>query len=554
MALENSENKSAHEKSVRDDSTRFTMVAKTLAGLEDLLAEELAQLGAREIEIGKRMVRFEGDQKLLYTANYRLRTALRILKPIYEFSCNNIEELYGELVQFNWTRFLKVDQTFLIDPVVYSDNFSNSRYVSYRVKDALADFFTKHHPEGRRPSVSTKNPDIRFNIHIAARRVTLSIDSSGESLHKRGYKVKQTPAPMNEVLAAGILLKAGWDGSCNLIDPMCGSGTFLIEGAMIARNIAAGTWREHFSFQEWKDFDATLWQSVKEDTSYEKDFQHHIYGSDVANDAFTVTEANITNTGMGRDVSVERINFADLEPAEEKAILIMNPPYGERLNRYDLEDLYGMIGTQLKHKYTGCTAWIIAPKRDFSKAIALRPSSKETLYNGDIECELRGFELFDGKRDDFKRDQKEGKSRSFHKANRGGRREDSQRNERRDRNTSSSYRRKDERRENFSEGGQRDFSKVSKFKDERKSFDGEHRSYSRDRAERRDFRSREEKRERFSPSEEHSSGNEMQAKPARKRARIGSKEQSRNIPRSRFADRDRKRSQPAVQVFDEDND
>lgn len=481
---------------------RFTMVAKTLAGLEEILADELRTLGARNVEVGRRMVRFEGDQALLYKANFRLRTALRILKPIYEFSCNNIEQLYDELVRFNWMRFLKVEQTFLIDPVVYSDNFRNSRYVSYRVKDALADFFTAHHPEGKRPFVSTTNPDVRFNIHISGKQVTLSIDSSGESLHKRGYKVKQTPAPINEVLAAGILLKAGWDGSCDLIDPMCGSGTFLIEGAMIARNIAAGTWRSHFAFEEWKDFDPILWQSIKEDNSFETPFEHHIYGSDIASDAYTVSQANVSHTGMSADITVERIDFERREAPETPALLIMNPPYGERLNRYDMERLYGMIGTQLKHKYAGSKAWIIAPKKEFLSAIALKPSSRDILFNGEIECELRSFELFNGRIEEYKQDLKEGVSRTYDRP----------------------------RRDN----------------DRPRSFNKEERPKKFDRPRREEERSH--------PYQSDQEQTVTTEERPHKRARINRKELSQTMPKHRFAHKEHKERRARIQVFDKDND
>lgn len=388
-------------------------VAKTLYGLEDVLADELEALGAYDIEIGRRMVRFRGDKRMLYLTNYRLRTALRILKPIYEFNCESIEDLYETLRQFEWNRHLRCDQTFLIDPVVFSDRFSNSRYVSYRVKDAIADYFVANTPDGKRPSVRMDTPDVRFNIHIAQRHVTLSLDSSGDSLHKRGYKVKQTPAPLSEVLAAGILLKAGWRGQCDLIDPMCGSGTFAIEAALIARGVAAGAWRTKYAFEEWADFDADLWREVQEDPNFETPFEHHIYASDIANDAYTVTNANVQHMGLGHDITVEHIAMQRRNAPEAPVLMVLNPPYGERLTRFDLEALYSMIGSELKHKYAGSKVWIIAPKSKLFHAIGLRHSSRLDLLNGDLECELRSYELFEGKRDDFKRDLAEGKTRTY---------------------------------------------------------------------------------------------------------------------------------------------
>ncbi len=491
-----SESSAVAEKKVDE---RFPLVAKTLAGLEEVLAEELRALGAREVVAGRRMVRFEGNKELLYKANFHLRTALRILKPIYEFQCSNIEQLYDELVRFNWMRYLKVEQTFLIDPVVYSDFFSNSRYVSYRVKDALADFFKHHHPEGLRPSVSTTHPQVRFNVHISGRNVTLSIDSSGESLHKRGYKVRQTPAPINEVLAAGILLKAGWNGSCDLIDPMCGSGTFLIEGALIARNIAPGTWRKSFAFEEWGDFDPILWRSIREDVTHETPFAHHIYGSDIASDAIAVAQHNVRNAGLGSDITLERVAMEEREGPENPALVVLNPPYGERLNRFDMERLYSMIGSQLKHKYTGSKVWIIAPRQSFYSAIALRHSSKEILFNGDIECELRSYDLFAGKREDFKRGATTPKEAN---------RERTDRKQREERHHSTSPSRGQKAREH---GGY-------KF--------------------------------RFSPSCPENSADESNAIPKR-RARIGEQKNSDFMPRTRFAQEERRRKGRSIQVFDE---
>lgn len=388
-------------------------VAKTLYGLEDVLADELEALGAYDIEVGRRMVRFRGDKRMLYLTNYRLHTALRILKPIYEFNCESIEDLYETLRQFEWNQYIRCDQTFLIDPVVYSDRFSNSRYVSYRVKDAIADYFVANTPDGKRPSVRMDTPDVRFNIHIAQRHVTLSLDSSGDSLHKRGYKVKQTPAPLSEVLAAGILLKAGWQGQCDLIDPMCGSGTFAIEAALIARGVAAGAWRTKYAFEEWADFDADLWREVQEDPNFETPFEHHIYASDIANDAYTVTNANVQHMGLGHDITVEHIAMQRRNAPEAPVLMVLNPPYGERLTRFDLEALYSMIGSELKHKYAGSKVWIIAPKSKLFNAVGLRHSSRLDLLNGDLECELRSYELFEGKRDDFKRDLAEGKTRTY---------------------------------------------------------------------------------------------------------------------------------------------
>lgn len=513
-----------------------SFVAKTLYGLEDVLADELEALGASDIEIGRRMVRFRGDKRMLYLTNYRLRTALRILKPIYEFNCESIEDLYETLRQFEWNRHLRCDQTFLIDPVVFSDRFSNSRYVSYRVKDAIADYFVANTPDGKRPSVRMDTPDVRFNIHIAQKHVTLSLDSSGDSLHKRGYKVKQPPAPLSEVLAAGILLKAGWQGQCDLIDPMCGSGTFAIEAALIARGVAAGAWRTKYAFEEWADFDADLWREVQEDPNYETPFEHHIYASDIANDAYTVTSANVQHMGLGHDITVEHLAMQHRTAPEAPVLMVLNPPYGERLTRFDLEALYSMIGSELKHKYAGSKVWIIAPKNKLFNAIGLRHSSRLDLLNGDLECELRSYELFEGKRDDFKRDLAEGKTRTYA--------------------SSRPYReRKQERtpRERRPE--------KEPFKGKRDDFkhdlvEGEPRTY----ASSRPYRERKQER---TPREKHpekertfkSSSPETEEKT--RRPRFGGKgQQGSRGPKDRFGrrgDEDRPSRKSRIQVFDDSN-
>lgn len=376
------------------------MIAKTLHALEEVLAKELEALGASDIEIGKRMVAFTGNKSLLYEANLRLRTALRILKPIYSFKASNPDELYEQLSKFAWHEVMSCNQTFSIDTVVYSDSFTHSKYVGYRAKDAIVDYFRAR--EGKRPSVRLDNPDIYFNIHISHQEVTLSLDSSGESLHKRGYRAVQTEAPINEVLAAGILLMAGWDGSTDFIDPMCGSGTFLIEAALIARGISPGIYRKGFAFERWSDFDPELFSRLYEDDSHEREFEHKIYGSDMLREAIRISERNVARAGCARNIELEVLPLQQRTQPEAPALIVMNPPYGERLKLNDGSELYSMIGERLKHNFSGCTAYIIAYKPEHFDHIGLRPSFKAKLMNGSLECELRGYELFSGKRDDYK--------------------------------------------------------------------------------------------------------------------------------------------------------
>lgn len=383
------------------------MLAKTFKGLEEVLAQEIIALGGNNVEIERRAVRFSGDKALLYRANLCLRTASRVLVPIAQFKAKDSDAIYAELKKLDWSRYMDVDSTFAIDATVYSDFFRNSRFVTYRVKDAVADWWNEK--ENKRPSVKVTEPDLLFNIHIAQDRVTLSLDSSGESLHKRGYRVATTEAPINEALAAGMLLMAGWRGQCDLYDPMCGSGTIPIEAALIARNIAPGIYRQGFAFEKWRDFDADLWSEIYNDDSQEREFSHRIYGSDASFYAIRQAEKNIKSAGVQKDIELRQIRLEERRDSADEnsmqgALVMMNPPYGERLaSNKDMEELYGRIGTALKHHFAGATAWIISSNEAAMKCIGLKPSKKYRLLNGELDCRFNQYELFQGKRTEQKR-------------------------------------------------------------------------------------------------------------------------------------------------------
>lgn len=379
----------------------FEIIAKTFQGLEGVLAEELRNLGANNVEEGRRMVSFTGDNAMLYKANFCCRTALRILKPIYKFIADDADTLYEAVKKFEWDTVLNVNQTFAIDTTVYSEEFSHSRFVTYRVKDAIADFFTDKYE--RRPSISISAPDVQFNVHIAGKEVTLSLDSTGEPLYKRGYRVAQTEAPINEVLAAGILKLAGWDGQCNLVDPMCGSGTFLIEAALMAMNINPGVFRKGFAFEKWADFDAELFESIANDDSGERDFNFKIYGSDIAPKAVEIAKRNIMSAGVARYVELECKSIQSIETAPEgEGLVVTNPPYGERIAVEDMEGLYRSIGERLKRVFKGYKAWIIGPTNELFDFVGLKPSVKMPILNGELECELREYVMFAGRYDDLR--------------------------------------------------------------------------------------------------------------------------------------------------------
>ena len=381
------------------------MLAKTFKGLEQVLATELVQLGANNVQVERRAVSFTGDKRMLYTANMCLRTASRVLVPILSFKAQKADDIYEQVKALDWSQYMTIKTTFQIDATVYSDYFRHSQFVTYRVKDAIVDYWMER--ENQRPSVKLEGADLYLNVHIAGDRVTLSLDSSGESLHKRGYRVANTQAPINEALAAGMLLLAGWNGQSDFYDPMCGSGTLLIEAALIARNIAPGVYRQGFAFEKWADFDADLWDEVYNDDSREREFKHKIYGSDAGFYAVQAATKNIQSASLQRDIEVKQIRIEELRLAEtntEGALVMINPPYGERLSQdKNVLRLYQDMGTALKHQFSGATAWIISSNEDALKCVGLRPAKKIHLVNGDLECLFNKYELFKGDRKTWKK-------------------------------------------------------------------------------------------------------------------------------------------------------
>lgn len=378
----------------------FEMIAKTFQGLEEVLAQELTALGANDIEIGRRMVSFSGDKEMMYKANFYLRTAIRILKPIKHFTAKDADEVYEQIKAIHWEDYLDTRKTFAVDAVVFSAEFRHSKFVSYKVKDAIVDYFREQ--AGERPNVRINKPDVLLNIHIAETKCTLSLDSSGESLHRRGYRQEAVEAPLNEVLAAGMILMTGWQGECDLIDPMCGSGTIPIEAALIARNIAPGVFRKEFAFEKWTDFDQELFDTIYNDDSQEREFTHKIYGYDNSPNANDIAMHNIKAAGVSKDVVLKLQPFQQFEQPAEKSILITNPPYGERISTNNLLGLYTMIGERLKHAFAGNTAWILSYREECFDQIGLKPTRKIPLFNGALECEFRQYEIFDGKYKEFR--------------------------------------------------------------------------------------------------------------------------------------------------------
>lgn len=373
----------------------FELIAKTFQGLENVLAKELTDLGANNIQIGRRMVSFTGDKALMYKANFALRTAIRILKPIKHFKAQTADQVYDAIKKIDWSQYLTNETSFAVDSVVFSKEFRHSKFVAYKVKDAIVDYFREK--TGSRPNICITNPDLQLNIHIAEDDCTLSLDSSGESLHRRGYRQETVEAPLNEVLAAGMILMTGWDGECDLIDPMCGSGTIAIEAALIARNIAPGVFRKEYAFEKWKDFDQDLFDSIYNDDSKEREFQHKIYGYDINRNAVEIAQNNVKAAGLSKEIEINQKDFRQFTRPEEKSIIITNPPYGERISTPDLLGLYRAIGERLKHQFQDYDAWILSYREECFEQIGLKPSIKIPLYNGSLECEFRKYQIFSGK-------------------------------------------------------------------------------------------------------------------------------------------------------------
>ena len=377
----------------------FRMVAKTMVNLEEVLAEELRQMGAENVTGGARAVEFEGDMRLLYRANYCCRPALAILKPFAEFDANNDQELYDQVYKIRWEKILDCDCTFMIDSTTSGEVFTHSYYAALKTKDAIVDRFRRNF--GKRPSIDTEQPDYKFNLHIRDNHVTLLMNASGDSLHKRGYRQGVGVAPINEVLAAGLLKLAGWKCDCNFYDPMCGSGTMLIEAAMMANNIPAQYYRgNRFGFMRWKEFNLGEWKSIKAEEDRKigsLDFEGEIWGNDIDEQVIQQCEKNLEYTKLHHDVMLHIGDFADQEPPEGKTLIVTNPPYGERIKVEDLNAMYEKLGDTFKQKYgKDCDVWLITSDFEAMKHIGLHPSRKIPVQNGALDCRFLHFELYEG--------------------------------------------------------------------------------------------------------------------------------------------------------------
>ncbi len=386
---------------IAGDNTRC--ILKTFHGLENLLAREVEVLGGKDVQTMRRAVYCTGDKAFVYKANLHARTALRVLLPIYSFKASDEDELYNKVMAHDWSGYLSLGTTFAIDNAVFSDVFKHSKYVALKVKDAMADQFRKK--TGKRPSVDIMKPDIRFNLHVSGKDVVISLDSSGSSLHKRGYREPGHKAPLNEVLAAGMVLLSGWANDRPFVDPMCGSGTILLESAMIAKNIPPGLHKKEFGFMAWPNYDRELWESVHEEAVRAvQDTRVPLIGSDISGRALGMARASARYMGLEDDIYFREVPFEEYMPRHAQGVLMMNPPYGKRLSAEDLSAFYRMIGDHLKKNFTGFSAWVLSSNFQALKSFGLRPSKKFTLYNGALECKFLKFDLFKGSMKEFKQE------------------------------------------------------------------------------------------------------------------------------------------------------
>lgn len=375
----------------------FTLIAKTSFGLENVLKDELIALGAKNVTPITRAVTFTANQELLYKANLWCRTALKIIKPFHEFTAKNEHELYKKVKAYNWQQFLSLEKTFAIETVVNSPYFTHSQFVALKTKDAIVDQFRENN-NGERPSIDLQQPDIKIHLHIHEEQCSLALDSSGEVLYKRGWRVAQNDAPLNEVLAAGMVLLSGWDKQSPFYDFMCGSGTLLIEAGLIACNAAPGILRTHYGFMNWKDFDKSLWDKIYNEALMlrRRKISFPIIGSDISGQCVEMSRKNIASAGLTGIVKIDKMPFEEAVPKEEKGTVMINPPYGERMQPRDILNLYQNIGDHLKKNFSGHQAWILSSNVDALKHIGLRPTRKIMLYNGALECKFQKYEMYAG--------------------------------------------------------------------------------------------------------------------------------------------------------------
>ncbi len=376
-----------------NESKQYTYVVKTLFGLEDVLAAELKNFGVENVQTTRRAVLCSGDESFLYKANLCLRTALSVLLPVYKTNINDQQEFYDVLRNIDWSNYLTTRKTFSIDPVSFSKIFTHTQFMAQRSKDAIVDYFRQKY--GARPDVDLKNPDVKINIHLSGKSLTVSLDSSGEPLFKRGYRKYHGEAPINEVLAAGIILLSGWNCEENFMNPMCGSATLAIEAALMAKNVAPGIFRTKYGFETWTTYNKKLFRQIYEELE-ENTLKSEIICSDISSQAIEGAKINIDNALLSKNINIMKSDFFSTSPSKLPTTVIINPPYGERMKGNNLADFYKEIGHTLKQNYAGCNVWIISSNLSALKNIGLKTKQQIEVFNGPIKCRLHHYEIYKG--------------------------------------------------------------------------------------------------------------------------------------------------------------
>ena len=520
--------------------------AKTFAGLEEILAEELKGIGAEDVTIINRGVKFRGDTEILFKANYLCRTALRILKPVGVFKVKDQDELYSKVRNIDWTKIFNLDQTFIVNGNVFHSELNHSHYVALKTKDAIVDQFRDK--MGKRPWVGLEDAQIFVDVHISHDECTVSLDSSGESLHRRGYRITTDKAPLSEVLAAGMIKLTGWKGDKDFYDPMCGSGTIPLEAAMSAMNIPAGYYLKQFAFMNWAGYDEELWKKVKEEADLNMtELECNIFASDRSEKAVKIAKYNVKHAGLHKDIDLSVKYFDSVQPSEEKGILVFNPPYGKRLEeRGEIFDLYRKIGDVLKQNFQGYEAWVISSNMDAAKFIGLRPSSRLPLFNGPIETKFIKFEMYEGSKKGKYEDQPEG-DKGFRKSDDGEKRDF----RRRDDSDKKDFRRRDDgERKDFrkrDDDGKRDFRRRDgdDKKDFRRRDDGERKDFQRhDDSQNKDFKKPEDDEIKILRPLKEEGAEDQPEKRVGERKYHRRREDPRNVPKKPREREARKRIKP----------
>lgn len=378
----------------------FRLITKTISGFENIVADELIAIGAKNVTILKRAVQWYGDQFLMYKANFLLRTGINILKPLTDFPSPSTESLYVGIKKIEWDQIFNIDNTISIKATTYNSSLTHTQFIAQKTKDAIVDYFRDKY--GRRPSVDTFDADIQINIHLNNDHCEVSLNSSGSPLFKRGYRKVTGLAPLNETLAAGMIILSGWDKKSNFVDPMCGSGTLAIEAAMMALNLPAGYFRNRYSFMFWNDYNPEIWNKIVDDFSNQlTDYDGVILASDISSKSIEIALENIKSARLHKDIILKQSDISDLEFPEGEGVIIINPPYGERIVTKDISELYKSIGNSLKFKAQGYDAWVISSDLAALKMIGMRPNKKYSLQNGSLDCKYHGFSIYKGSKKDL---------------------------------------------------------------------------------------------------------------------------------------------------------